>query len=74
MTLKECLYHITRVQDLYSEITIVDSVHVVSEFAEVFPNDLLVHPLEREIHFGIELLPETNPISIPLYRCLLPMS
>ena len=35
---------------------------------EVFPNDLLEIPLEREIYFSIDLLTDTNPISIPPYR------
>ena len=35
---------------------------------EVFPNGLLGIPPEREIDFGIDLLPDINPISIPLYR------
>lgn len=40
----------------------------MSEFSEVFPNDLPGIPHEREIDFGIYLLPKTNPISIPPYR------
>ena len=38
------------------------------EFLEVFPNDIPRIPLVQEIYFGIDLLPETNPISIPIYR------
>ena len=38
------------------------------EFPEVFPNDLLGIPPEWEIDIGIDLLPDTNPISIPPYR------
>ena len=40
----------------------------MNEFLEVFPEDLpRVHP-DREIDFGIYVLPETQPISIPPYR------
>ena len=38
------------------------------EFPEVFPNDLPRIPPEWEIDFGIDLLPDTNPISISPYR------
>ena len=40
----------------------------MSKFQEVFPNDLAGILPEREIYFGINLLPDINPISIPLYR------
>ena len=40
----------------------------MSEFLEVFLNDLPDIPSEWEIDFGIDLLPDTNPISIPPYR------
>ena len=68
MIFKGCLYHIVRVQDLDSKIPPIESVPVVSEFPEVFPNDLLSIPPEWEIDFGIDLIPDTNPISINPYR------
>ena len=37
------------------------------EFLEVFSNDLPGIPPEWEIYFGIDLLSDTNPITIPLY-------
>ena len=46
----------------------IELVPVVSEFPEVFPNDLPSIPPEREIDFGIDFLPDTNPISIPPYQ------
>ncbi|XP_059312013.1 uncharacterized protein LOC132063479 [Lycium ferocissimum] len=46
----------------------LQSVLVVSEFPEVFPDDLPGVPPDREIEFGIDLLPGTKPISIPPYR------
>ncbi|WMV41242.1 hypothetical protein MTR67_034627, partial [Solanum verrucosum] len=46
----------------------IESVPVVNEFFDVFPNDLPGVPPEREIDFGIDLLPDTQPISIPPYR------
>ncbi|XP_070045313.1 uncharacterized protein [Nicotiana tomentosiformis] len=40
----------------------------VEEYADVFPDDLPSIPPEREIDFSINLLPGTQPISIPPYR------
>ena len=41
---------------------------MVNEFPEVFPDDLPGIPLDKEIDFGIDLLPDTRPSSIPPYR------
>ena len=62
------LYHIVRVQDLDFEIPPIESVPVVHGFLEVFPYDLQGIPPEQEIYFGIDLIMETNPISIPPNR------
>ena len=51
-----------------SEIPPIESVPLVNEFPEVFPNDQPGIPPEWEINFCIDLLPETNPISIPSDR------
>ena len=53
MISKGCLYHIVRVQDIDSEILPIESIPIVSEFSEVFPNDFLGIPSKREIDFGI---------------------
>ena len=45
------------------------SIHpVVNEFPDVFPEDLPGLPPEREVEFGIDMIPDTQPISIPPYR------
>ena len=45
------------------------SIHpVVNEFPDVFPEDLPGLPPEREVEFGIDVIPDTQPISIPSYR------
>ena len=41
---------------------------VVDEFPNVFPNDLLGMPPDRDIEFIIELLPRTAPIGKRPYR------
>ncbi|KAM2519449.1 hypothetical protein ACFX1W_000071 [Malus domestica] len=45
-----------------------EDVRVVKYFLDVFPEDLLGLPLDREVEFVIDLLPGTNPISLTLYR------
>ncbi|KAH0728122.1 hypothetical protein KY284_003987 [Solanum tuberosum] len=65
---KGCLYHLVRVRDMESKTLLIESVPIVNEFLDVFPNDLPGVPPEREIDFGIDLLPDTQPISIPPYR------
>ena len=68
MISKGYLYHLVRVKDSSLETPTLESVLVVCEFPEVFPEDLLGVPSKKEIDFGIDLLPDTHPIFIPLYR------
>ena len=68
MMSKGLLCHIVSVNDLDHDIPSIDSVPVVSEFLDVFPEDLPGVPLLREVDFGIYLEPDTKPISIPFYR------
>ncbi|XP_070032016.1 uncharacterized protein [Nicotiana tomentosiformis] len=51
-----------------AKVPTLQSIPVVKEYADVFPYELLDISPEREIDFGIDLLPGTHPISIPLYR------
>ncbi|XP_061376293.1 uncharacterized protein LOC133318320 [Gastrolobium bilobum] len=48
--------------------TQLQNIHVVSEFVEVFPDEIPRLPPHREIEFPIELLPGVGPISIAPYR------
>ena len=41
---------------------------IVREFSDVFPEELPCLPPNKEIEFCIDLLPGTQPISIPLYH------
>jgi hypothetical protein len=45
-----------------------DGIRVVSEFPDVFPDDLLGMPPDRDIEFSIDLLPSTAPIAKRPYR------
>ncbi|KAF3622603.1 hypothetical protein FXO38_31178 [Capsicum annuum] len=46
-------------------------VVIVNELPEVFPDDLLGVPLDRENKFGIDLVSNTRPLSITPYRMAL---
>jgi hypothetical protein len=46
----------------------VKKIPVVCEYADVFPDELLGMPLDRDIEFAIELQPGTTPISKRPYR------
>ncbi|KAH0765134.1 hypothetical protein KY285_001005 [Solanum tuberosum] len=57
-----------RVRDEDSKTPSLESVHVVNELSKVFPYYLPSIPRKREIDFGIDLLPNTQPISITPYK------
>ncbi|XP_015170733.1 uncharacterized protein [Solanum tuberosum] len=65
---KGCIYHIVHVQDIDKELMTLQSIPIVNEFSMVLPDDLPRIPPKREIDFSIDLLPDTQPISIPPYR------
>ncbi|XP_070006050.1 uncharacterized protein [Nicotiana sylvestris] len=68
MIRKGCIYHLVRVADTTSEVSAPESVPVVNEFLEVFPDELPGIPPDREIDFGIDVLLDMQPISIPPYK------
>jgi hypothetical protein len=45
-----------------------DNIHVVRDFPDVFPEELLGMPPKREVEFVIDLLPGTAHISKRPYR------
>ncbi|KAF3667099.1 RNA-directed DNA polymerase -like protein [Capsicum annuum] len=61
---KGCLYHLIWVRDSKAKSFPLQSVSMVNEFPEVLPDDLPGIPPDREIDFGIDVLPDTRPISI----------
>ncbi|MCF8704095.1 hypothetical protein L3055_11215 [Corynebacterium sp. MC-02] len=65
---KGCLYHLVWVHDVEAAVPTLQTIPVVNEFPEVFPEELPGLPPEREVEFPIDLLPGTQPISIPPYR------
>jgi hypothetical protein len=46
----------------------LEAIKVVSEFTDVFPEDLRGMPPKRMVEFSIELIPGTTPISKRAYR------
>ncbi|XP_070033030.1 uncharacterized protein [Nicotiana tomentosiformis] len=65
---KGCLSYLAFVRDVSTETPAIDSVPVVYDFSDVFPADLSSMSPDRDIDFGIDLVPGTQPVSIPPYR------
>ena len=68
MMSKGLLCHLVSVNDLDHDIPSIDSVPVVNEFQDVFPDDLPGVPPPRWIDFGINLELDTKQISFTPYR------
>lgn len=65
----ECMGYLASVVDTYKEQKLKpEEVSVVRDFLEVFTEDLLGLPPDREIEFVIELLPGITPVSKAPYR------
>ncbi|XP_070040298.1 uncharacterized protein [Nicotiana tomentosiformis] len=64
---KGCIYHLVQVTDTDVVAPTLEFVPVVNEFPGVFSDELLGIPPDREIDFGIYVMPDTQPISIPPY-------
>ena len=68
MISKGCVYHLVHVKDSSSEYPSLKIVPVVNEYSDVFPKDLPGISLEKEIDFGIDIITDTQPMSIPPYK------
>ena len=68
MLRRECRGYLAVVRNVEEEIGAVKNVPVVCEFPDVFPEELPELPPEREIEFCIDVVPGTDPISMPPYR------
>jgi len=47
---------------------VIDKLQVVCDFPEVFPDEILDVPPEREVEFSIDLVPGTKLVSMTPYR------
>jgi len=56
------------IKDVSVPVAKLEQVLVVCEYPDVFPEKLHGIPPDREVEFGIDLLPGTQPIPIPPYR------
>ncbi|XP_070042587.1 uncharacterized protein [Nicotiana tomentosiformis] len=56
------------VRDVSVDTPTVESAPVVRDYLDIFPADLSGMSPDRDIDFGIVLLPVIQPISIPPYR------
>ena len=68
MLRKGCPGYLAYVVETGKEGTLVDEIPVFREFPDVFLDDIVGLPPEREVEFTIDLIPGTEPISIPPYR------
>jgi hypothetical protein len=64
--LEEGAYHHLSVDD--KESNPIEAIRIVSEFPDVFPEELPGMPPERKVEFAIELITCTAPISKRAYR------
>ncbi|WRX16069.1 hypothetical protein QQP08_008556 [Theobroma cacao] len=58
----------TITREVQSEERNLAATPVVNEFEDVFPEELPGLPPKKKIEFCIDLIPETQPISMPPYR------
>ncbi|KAI0500013.1 hypothetical protein KFK09_018221 [Dendrobium nobile] len=65
---KGCPVFLASVRDLNLEVGSVSEIPVVREFADVFPEELVGLPPDRDVEFSIDVFPGTAPISKAPYR------
>ena len=68
MQWKGCQGYLAFVVDRRQDGTQLEDIPIVKEFPYVFPDDISGLPLDKEVEFTIDLIPGTEPISIPPYR------
>ena len=56
------------------EANLIEDIRIVSEFLDVFPEELPGMPPKRKVEFSIELIPGIAPISKRAYRVFGPES
>lgn len=63
-----CHGFLASVKDTSLESPRIESIPIVRDFPDVFPDELPGIPPAREVEFGIELIPGAEPISKAPYR------
>ncbi|XP_071741922.1 uncharacterized protein [Rutidosis leptorrhynchoides] len=65
---KKCDSFLAYVIDVKKEENVESDISVVSEYPEVFPDELLGLPMIREVEYKIELVPGATPVVKAPYR------
>ncbi|XP_052486372.1 uncharacterized protein LOC128041087 [Gossypium raimondii] len=65
---KGCEAYLAYISVSASRDSTFKDIRTVRDFSDIFPEELLGLPLNREVEFGIELFPGTAPMSIAPYR------
>ncbi|KAL8108205.1 hypothetical protein AgCh_024593 [Apium graveolens] len=68
MTMQDAVQSSDVVADTSKEVPTLETISVVNEFPDVFPDDLPGLPPDREIEFVIDLAPGTEPVSKSPYQ------
>ena len=68
MLRKGCQGYLAFIVDRRQEGTRLEDIPIIKEFPDVFPDDISGLPPDKEVEFTIDLIPDTEPISIPPYR------
>ena len=68
MLRKGCQGYLAYMVETGKKGNLVDEIPVVREFPDVFLEDITGLPPDREVEFTIDLIPGTEPNSIPPYR------
>ena len=63
-----CQGYLAVVRDVGAYKGAVEKVPVMCKFPYIFPEELPGLPPDREIEFCIDVVPDTDPISMPPYR------
>ena len=68
MVRKGCEAYLAYVIDTVKARSSVSDIPTVSDFRDVFPEELSGLPPQREIEFAIDVVPSATPVSITPYR------
>ena len=68
MLKRGCRGYLAVVRDVEAIKGVVEKVSMVCEFPDVFPEELPGLPPDREIEFCIDVVPDTDLISMPPYK------
>ncbi|XP_070045617.1 uncharacterized protein [Nicotiana tomentosiformis] len=68
MVEKGCDEYLAYVRDFNIDTPTIESASIVRDYLDILLADLPGIPFDRDIDFGIDLLPSTHNISIPPYR------